>query len=261
VGLYFNIYKGVWSLNSPRLKVEHEAAIKSLRPGFDPRSNLQEQQDFEASLNECLNVWSKLDNKNIVQLLGISMGFGKFPALITTWMTNGLLTEYLSKHKNCNKMKLIIDVGRGVAYLHSKNIVHSDLRAVSVLVDGRHNARLADPGLLPVLEKSPLIVNGEMSSTYRWMAPELLDNAPPPTSSATDVYAFTMTSLEIFTGSEPFAGVRTALVPGQILQNHRPGRPDGVRDALWALWNEGWNQDPAKRPDMQSYLRRLEEMA
>ena len=34
-----------------------------------------------------------------------------------------------------------------------------------------------------------------MSSTYRWMAPELLDNAPPPTSSATDVYAFTMTSL------------------------------------------------------------------
>ena len=48
VGLYFNIYKGVWSLNSPRLKVEHEAAIKSLRPGFDPRSNLQEQQDFEA---------------------------------------------------------------------------------------------------------------------------------------------------------------------------------------------------------------------
>ncbi|KDR66720.1 hypothetical protein GALMADRAFT_1139016 [Galerina marginata CBS 339.88] len=100
-----------------------------------------------------------------------------------------------------------------------------------------------------------------IGAAYRWMAPELMNDPPAKPSFSTDTYAFTMTSLEIFTGSQPFAGVGAALIPGLILQNQRPGRPADVTDALWALWNEGWNQDVSKRPDMKSYLSRLEGMA
>ena len=90
-------------------------------------------------LNECIIAWSKLDHENVVPLLGISMAFGQFPAMVTSWMNNGahnrhtfrrchrfelnigLLTEYLSKESDCDKMKLIIDVGRGLAYLHCES--------------------------------------------------------------------------------------------------------------------------------------------
>ncbi|KAF8810198.1 hypothetical protein BYT27DRAFT_7092740 [Phlegmacium glaucopus] len=95
---------------------------------------------------------------------------------------------------------------------------------------------------------------------YRWMAPELLEDWSPKTTFATDVYSVTMTSLEIFTARHPFEGVNDALVPGKVLQNCRPDRPQDVGDVLWSLWNEGWNQDPAKRPDMASYVGHLNEL-
>jgi hypothetical protein len=63
------------------------------------------------------------------------------------------------------------------------------------LVDELGNARLADPGLLNVLEKSPLMIGEGIGAAYRWMAPELLNEPPAKTSFETDVYAFTMTSL------------------------------------------------------------------
>ncbi|KDR66721.1 hypothetical protein GALMADRAFT_1138953 [Galerina marginata CBS 339.88] len=71
-----------------------------------------------------------MKNDNIVPLLGVSMAFGKFPAMVTSWMMNGLLTEYLKSGEDFDKMHLVIGLGRGIEYLHSQNVVHSDIRAV-----------------------------------------------------------------------------------------------------------------------------------
>lgn len=67
---------------------------------------------------------------------------------------------------------------------------------------------------------------------------------------------------EIYTGHPPFANIRfQTQVTDRIHQGQRPDRPDSVPHALWLLWNAGWNKYPAKRPDMQSYVKRLEELA
>ncbi|KAF8802882.1 hypothetical protein BYT27DRAFT_7111219, partial [Phlegmacium glaucopus] len=71
-----------------------------------------------------------LAHDNLVPLLGVSMDFGRFPAMITSWMINGLLSEYIKSEEEYNKMELVIGVARGVAYLHSQRIVHSDIRGV-----------------------------------------------------------------------------------------------------------------------------------
>jgi len=126
------------------------------------------------------------------------------------------------------------------------------------LIDEFGNPCLADPGLYSILANSPLIlVSGTTNVPYRWMAPELLKNSSTKPSIATDVYSVTMTSLEIFTARDPFDGVSDALVPSQIVQNKRPDRLEDVGDKLWSLWSEGWNEDAAKRPDMESYVKRL----
>ncbi|KAF8810514.1 kinase-like protein, partial [Phlegmacium glaucopus] len=195
-----------------------------------------------------------LSHNNLLPLLGISMDFGIFPAIITSWTTNGRLSEYIKSGKDYDKMELVVDVARAVAYLHSEGIVHSDIQGSSFLVDELGKARLSDPGLLPVLANSPLIASGTMNGLYRWMAPELLKNSSAKANFATDVYSAMMTFLEIFMASDPFQGYSDTLVPNLVLQNKLPDRPKFVWDELWSLWNEGWNQDPAKRPDMQSYV-------
>ncbi|KAF8810367.1 hypothetical protein BYT27DRAFT_7240850 [Phlegmacium glaucopus] len=99
-----------------------------------------------------------------------------------------------------------------------------------------------------------------MNVSYRWMAPELLTDSSARATFATDVYSVTMTSLEIFTASDPFEGDSDALVLSQVVQNQRPDKPDDVEDELWSLWGEGWNQDAAKHPDMESYVERLAQL-
>ncbi|KAF8810182.1 kinase-like protein, partial [Phlegmacium glaucopus] len=202
-----------------------------------------------------------LTHDNLVPLLGVSTKFGRFPAMVTSWMINGLLNEYIKSEEEYDKMELVVGVARGVAYLHSEGIVHSDIRGSSFLVDELGNARLADPGLHSVLANSPLIVSGTVNVLYRWMAPEFLKYSSPKATFATDVYSVTMTFLEIFTASIPFEGDSDAMVAIQVLQNQRPERPENVNDILWSLWNEGWNQNAAKRPDMESYAKRLIQLA
>jgi hypothetical protein len=54
--------------------------------------------------------------------------------------------------------------------------------------------------------------------------------------------------------------VNDALVPGQIVQDKRPSRPDDIENGLWDLWGKGWNKDPAQRPKMADYVQRLKQL-
>jgi len=159
-------------------------------------------------------------------------------------------------------MELVIGVARGVAYLHSKNIVHSDIRGSSVLVDDFGKTRLADPGLCVFVGDRPLIfdLSGTMEVS-RWMAPEILGDSLGKATFATDVYSVTMTSLEIFTAKNPFEDIpHIFTVTLFVIDNKRPDRPDDVDDNLWSLWGEGWNQDAAMRPNMENYVKRLTQL-
>ena len=112
----------------------------------------------------------------------------------------------------------------GLEYLHSRNIVHGDLKGVSghichkdrsnlgydkanVLIDSSRSARLADFGLTTIIDESTVrsTVGHGPRGTIRWMAPEMLypgrfkfpgkfQKRLP--SRSTDIYALAMTVLE-----------------------------------------------------------------
>ena len=54
VGFYFDIYRGAWKLDTPRI-FQHVVAIKVLRPSLEARDDAREQQEFEdvRKLNLC----------------------------------------------------------------------------------------------------------------------------------------------------------------------------------------------------------------
>ena len=82
--------------------------------------------------------WAELAHDNLVPLLGVSTAFGEFPAVITSWMTNGthefaflaflrgnpfaigLLSDYIKKEEY-DKIELVTGVARGVAYLRCES--------------------------------------------------------------------------------------------------------------------------------------------
>lgn len=93
----------------------------------------------------------------------------------------------------------------------------AEYQQASILVDSDYRARLADFGLVEVINESAAgskINNSRIGGTTRWMAPELMypekfgftrDRQAQLPSTGTDVYALGMTILEVRTLLSPLS--------------------------------------------------------
>ncbi|KAJ7231356.1 kinase-like domain-containing protein, partial [Mycena rebaudengoi] len=83
------------------------------------------------------------------------------------------------------------EVAQDLEYLHSRNVVHGDLRGANILITQDWSARLADFGLTSFTEAT--LTTTRRAGTLRWMAPELNDpdrfGIQFRRTKASDVYA------------------------------------------------------------------------
>ncbi|KAJ7802642.1 kinase-like domain-containing protein, partial [Mycena olivaceomarginata] len=69
----------------------------------------------------------------------------------------------------------LFETAHSLAYLHSQNIVHGDLRGGNVLINDEEHAQLADFGLAIVTDATLGTTSTTRRGSSRWMASELLD--------------------------------------------------------------------------------------
>lgn len=108
---------------------------------------------------------------------------------------NELQSDFLTDLTDLTSYQ-ITQVALAMSYLHKQGIVHGDLKSTNILMNDRLEASLTDFGISRILEMSGFTTK-TMSVTWRYAAPELLDNEEPRVTAATDVWAFAMTVLEV----------------------------------------------------------------
>uniref|UniRef100_A0ACD5YKD1 Uncharacterized protein n=2 Tax=Avena sativa TaxID=4498 RepID=A0ACD5YKD1_AVESA len=164
---------------------------------------------------------SKLHHPNILALYGVvKNGPGGTLATVTEFMVNGSLKKVLGrkdKYLDWRKRILVaMDAAIGMEYLHSKDIVHFDLKCDNLLVNVKDPSRpickVADFGLSKM--KQATMVSGGMRGTLPWMAPELLTMSSTKVSEKVDVYSFGVVMWEILTGEDPYDGMHYGGVIG-----------------------------------------------
>ncbi|KAM0855114.1 hypothetical protein ACQ4PT_049992 [Festuca glaucescens] len=164
---------------------------------------------------------SKLHHPNILALYGVvKNGPGGTLATVTEFMVNGSLKKVLGrkdKYLDWRKRILVaMDAAIGMEYLHSKDIVHFDLKCDNLLVNVKDPSRpickVADFGLSKM--KQATMVSGGMRGTLPWMAPELLTMSGTKVSEKVDVYSFGVVMWEILTGEDPYDGMHYGGVIG-----------------------------------------------
>ncbi|OAY81915.1 L-type lectin-domain containing receptor kinase IV.2 [Ananas comosus] len=146
----------------------------------------------------------RLRHRNIVQLLGYCRRKGEL-LLVYDFVPNGSLDKYLHygrAHKPplgwSQRFQIVKGVAAGLLYLHEEweqVVVHRDVKASNVLLDGEMNARLGDFGLARLYDHGIDPQTTHVVGTMGYLAPELARTGRATT--ATDVFAFGAFVLEV----------------------------------------------------------------
>eukprot|EP00249_Psilotum_nudum_P001642 c14259_g1_i1 orf=466-2823(+) len=250
-GAYSRLYLGMYK--------QKAVAIKIMRQP-DQRKAVNSVQMDKLFLHE-VGLLSRLRHCNIVQFVG---AFSKPPifCVITEYVRGGSLRAFLNKIEPFSLslnvvVRIALDIARGMAYLHSQGIVHRDLKSQNLLLSHDLQAKVADFGV-SCFESQLGKVTGARG-TYRWMAPEMVQEKPY--SRKVDVYSFGIVLWELLTGLVPFSemtAVQAAIAVAQ--KDERPPLWPNCPLSLSKLMQNCWSTDPNKRPEFSEVQKHLEQL-
>jgi len=193
----------------------------------------------------------------VVQLIGLCLD----PlCVITEWMSRGSLYSILQDTKTplplSLRLKIALQIAEGMAYIHSCNLLHRDLKSLNVLVSGTWQAKIADFGQTAVASGTHTAMRG----TLLWCAPEMFESTHY--TQKADVYSFAVVFHEIWTRRVPFSDASeegrrqsTMEIIRHIMSGGRPVWPthaETVEDTappqwLYTLVETCWAHEPAHR--------------
>jgi len=208
-------------------------------------------------------LWPQLVHPNVLPCLGcwFDENPDAVPGLVSPFCKSGNAFNYANGKPEA-RLDLIIGTAKGLEFLHSKGVIHGDMKGRNVLVDDLGIARVTDFGFSRVLEQSGYTT--DLSATSVYMAPELMgvpEGEPemPVVTQASDVYAFGMVVLELLTGKPPWYGYPPCNVLLRVAQGQRPVRHKygTLGDTQWDLMQDCWAHKSAERPAMVQIVPRL----
>ncbi|CAK4236283.1 unnamed protein product, partial [Aphanomyces euteiches] len=162
---------------------EENVAVKKMHASKITPNQLQ-------SFVDEIQLMSTFDSPWIVRLVGAAWTRPSNIKCVMELMDSGDLKDYLDTHDASKfpwveKYVHMLSIVEGLAYLHSMNIIHRDLKSRNVLMDSTKGTKLTDFGI----SKEDIQATMTMGvGTFRWMAPEVVQDQEYNVSA--DIYSF-----------------------------------------------------------------------
>uniref|UniRef100_A0A0E0J413 non-specific serine/threonine protein kinase n=1 Tax=Oryza nivara TaxID=4536 RepID=A0A0E0J413_ORYNI len=193
-GGFGKVYKGV--LSGPHGR---KVAVKRLFEVEKPEGEIAFLREVE--------LISIAVHKNILRLIGFCTTT-KERLLVYPYMENLSVASRLRDIKLNEpaldwptRVRIALGAARGLEYLHehcNPKIIHRDVKAANVLLDGNFEAVVGDFGLAKMIDRERNTVTTGVRGTMGHIAPEYLKTGRP--SVKTDIFGYGVMLLEIVTG-------------------------------------------------------------
>ena len=149
-----------------------------------------------------------------------------------------------------NRLRVMIELGEAIEYLHKEKWIHRDLCPRNVLLDKQHCTKLIDFGLV-VPNTRAFQEPGNRTGTANYMAPELIKRQR--TDQRIDIFSYAVTCFEMYCKELPWPSITGASL--EMMLKRINTRPRDIRELVPKLDDQiatarscaGWRPKPQNR--------------
>jgi len=223
---------------------------------FLPTTGSQNQERF---LREA-RLAASLSHPNIISVYDIAeLGDGIY---IVQEFLEGTDLEHILRESEDHRLPagravdVLAQVAGALAFAHSKEIVHRDVKPSNVWLTPDGQVKMIDFGIALSTKDDRLTMTGAWIGTVSYIAPEQLEERPVDFKQA-EVFSFGALAFEVISGVRAFSAESLHTIFQKILAHDPPflgSLVSGVPDDVSELIQSCLQKDPSQRPESMAVV-------
>ena len=204
--------------------LNREVAIKVLDPAAAADAELRKMFVKEA------RALAALSHPSIVAVYDVGEVDG-LPFIVMEHLPGGSLKQRIERAGGplpaIQAAQFTVEIANGLAFAHSRGIIHADLKPSNILFDANDHAKVVDFGIARTPQEEA--DTPQLFATAMYVAPERVEGKDA--TPATDVYGLGLLFYEMLVGRPPFVSSNAAV----LLRDHvvrMPVPPSHLRPSL-----------------------------
>lgn len=223
------------------------------------------------ALKHEITLLKDMKHPNIVQYLG-SNSDDEHLNIFLEYVAGGSVATMLVNYGSLPEgliSNFVRQILQGLNYLHSKDIIHRDIKGANILVDNKGTVKISDFGISKRVEASTLLhpaphlkrgnARVSMQGSVFWMAPEVVRQTAY--TKKADIWSLGCLIVEMFTGSHPHPNCTQLQAifkiggSGMNAENARPDLPEVASEDAKDFLRKTFEIEHEKRPSAEELMK------